>query len=311
MSGDGARAPERRPPGRAPSKAKLYGLLGLMLLIWAANFIFAKLAVRDAPPLLVACLRTVLSGLFMIPVYRLARPRLDPALRAWTRRDVPRMAVVGVLGIVANQFALVIALSYTSVAHGAVVGATAPVLVLLGAVALGRERLSRGRLAGMLLAVAGVAVIQLGRSPSGEASLLGDAIMLCNAALFAAFSIFGKDLSSEVGTLAVSAVAFWCGAVLTFPFAVWGLWRLGGPQEIGLAAWSGILYMSFAPSIIGYLIYSHALRYLPASRVASVTYLMPVLAALLAMAFLGERPGVGYAAGAAVILGGVWLVQRR
>jgi drug/metabolite transporter (DMT)-like permease len=299
-----------RTPARAPTRSQLYGLLGLMLVIWAGNFIFAKLAVRDAPPLLVACLRTVLSGVFMIPVYRLARPGPDPALRRWTRRDVPRMAAVGVLGIVANQFAFVVALSYTSVAHGAVVGATAPVLVLLGAAALGRERLRRGRLAGMLLAAAGVAIIQLGRAPGGGSSLLGDAIMLGNAALFAGFSIFGKDLSAEVGTLAVNAVAFWGGAILVAPFAAWGLWRLGGPQHIGLLAWAGILYMSFAPSIIGYLIYSHALRYLPASRVASVTYLQPVLATLVAMAILGERPGVLYAGGAAVILAGVWLVQR-
>ncbi len=135
----------RPPPHPAPSRARIYGLLGVMLLIWAANFIFAKLAVRDAPPLLVACLRTVLSGLWMIPVYRLARPGPDPSVRPWTRRDVPRMAAVGVLGIVANQFAFVVALSYTSVAHGAVVGATAPVLVLLGAAAVGQERLRRRR----------------------------------------------------------------------------------------------------------------------------------------------------------------------
>lgn len=306
MSAEGVRTPPHRPP----SRAQLYGLLGVMLVIWAGNFIFAKLAVRDVPPLLVACLRTVLSGLFMIPIYRLARPGADPTLRPWTRRDVPRMAAVGVLGIVANQFAFVVAMSFTSVAHGAVVGATAPVLVLLGAAALGRERLRRGRLLGMLLAAAGVAVIQLGRTAGGGASLLGDAIMLGNAALFAAFSIFGKDLSAEVGTLAVNAVAFWGGALLASPFAAWGLWALGGPQRIGLAAWSGILYMSFAPSIVGYLIYSHALRYLPASRVASVTYLQPVLATLLAMAVLGERPGLVYACGAGVILGGVWMVQR-
>jgi O-acetylserine/cysteine efflux transporter len=301
----------RAPPHRPPSRAQLHGLLGLMIAIWAANFVFAKLAVRDAPALLVACLRTVLSGAIMVPVYRWARPGPDPTLRQWTRRDVPRMAAVGVLGIVANQFAFVVALSYTSVAHGAVVGAMAPVLVLVGASVLGHERLSRRRLLGMLASAAGVAVLQLGRVPSGQASALGDLIMLGNAALFAAFSLFGKSLLAEVGTLAVNAVAFWGGALLALPYAAWGLWRLGGPAAISPAAWAGILYMSFAPSVIGYLIYAHALRYLPASRVASVTYLQPVLATLLAVAILGERPGIVYACGAAVILGGVWLVQRE
>jgi drug/metabolite transporter (DMT)-like permease len=298
-------------PHRAPSRARLYGLLALMLLIWAANFIFAKLAVRAAPPLVVACLRTVLSGIVMIPVYRLARPGADPALRRWTRRDLPRLAAVGVLGIVANQFAFVAALSYTSVAHGAVIGAIAPVLVLLGAAALGHERLRRRRLAGMIAAAGGVAILQLARAPGGTASAVGDLIMLGNAGLFAAFSLFGKSLTEEVGTLAVNAIAYWGGAILSLPFAVWGLWALGGPAAIDGLAWVSIVYMSIAPSVVGYLIYSHALRYLPASRVASVTYLQPILATLLAVALLGERPGIVYAVGAAVILGGVWVVQRE
>jgi len=299
---------ERSPRG-APSRARLYGLLAVMLGIWAANFIFAKVAVRTAPPVLVACLRTVLSGLLMIPVYRVvSRRHLDPVLRPFTLRDVPRMALVGVLGIVGNQFAFVLALSTTSVAHGAIVGATSPVLVLIGAAALGREKLRVRKVLGMLASVAGVAVLQFGRVPSGHSSPVGDAVMLGNAALFAGFSLLGKPLLEEVGSLAVNAVAYWGGALLALPYAVFGLVRVG-PAQLGLAAWAGVLYMAVAPSIVGYLIYAHALRYLPSSRVASVTYLQPVLATLLAVALLGERPGLGYAFGALVILGGVWLVQ--
>ncbi len=306
MTHDSARERWNR---RAPTRARLYGLLGLMILIWSANFIFAKMAVRDAPPLLVACLRTVLAGLFMIPVFRLSRGREDPSLRPFTIRDLPRMAAIGVLGIVGNQFLFVLAIARTSVAHGAIVGATSPVLVLLGAAAMGIERLKRRRLVGMLASAAGVAVLQLGRG-AGQASPVGDGLMLCNAALFAGFSLLGGPLAAQVGTLAVNAVAYWGGAIVSLPFAIWGLAALG-PGHIGAAAWCGILYMSVAPSIIGYLIYSQALRFLPASRVASVTYLQPVLATLLAMAFLGERPGLPYACGALVILSGVWLVQRR
>jgi drug/metabolite transporter (DMT)-like permease len=308
MQGDGGA--RGRPQHPAPSRARLYSLLGLMVLIWGANFIFAKIAVRETPGMLVACLRTVLSGLFMIPVYRVASQRPDPTLRPWTLRDLPRMAAVGILGIVLNQVLFVLALAHTSVAHGAIVGATAPVMVLLGAALLGHEKLGRRRVVGMAASAAGVAVLQLGRVPGGHPSPLGDLLMLGNAGLFAGFSLFGKPLSAEVGSLAVNAVAFWGGAVLALPYAVWGLWQMG-PGNISAAAWIGILYMSVAPSLVGYMIYSYALRYLPSSRVASVTYLQPVLGTLLAVALLGERPGLAYFGGGAVILAGVWLVQRR
>jgi drug/metabolite transporter (DMT)-like permease len=310
MKGGGGAGPGTE--ARAPTRGRLYGLLGLMLLIWAANFIFAKLAVREVPGLLAACLRTVLSGLLMIPVYRLGSRRPDPSLRAWTRRDLPRMAAVGILGIVGNQVLFVIALSHTSVAHGSLVVTTGPLLVLLGTALLGHERLARSRVAGMSLAAAGVAALQLGHG-GGQgilAGLAGDATMLASAALFAGFSIFGKQISSEVGSLAVNAVAFWGGALLLLPYAAWGLWRVG-PTHIGPAAWIGILYMSFAPSIVGYLIYGYALRWLPASRVASVTYLQPVGATILAVAYLGERPGLAFLTGAVAVLAGVLLVQRR
>ena len=109
----------------------------------------------------------------------------------------------------------------------------------------------------------------------------------------------------------MNAVAFWGGAILALPWAALGLAALGGPGRIGPAAWVGILYMSVAPSIVGYLIYSYALRWLPASRVSSVSYLQPIGATLLGVAFLGERPGLAYAGGAAVVLAGVWIAQRR
>ena len=309
-----------------PSRARLYGLLGLMVVLWSANFVFAKLAVRGAPALLVVCLRTVLSGAFMLPVYLALAKRRPPGdrgpgdaapegeragLRPLTARDLPRLAAVGVVGIVGNQLLFVLAMSRTSVAHGAIVSATGPVLVLVGAALAGQERLTARKLFGLGAAGAGVAILQVARAPGGGASALGDLLMLGNAALFARFSVLGKRTAAEFGSLAVNAVAFWGGGVLALPYAVYGLAALGGPGNIGPAAWAGILYMSVAPSIIGYLIYSYALRWLPASRVSSASYLQPVGASILGVAFLGEQPGLAYAVGAAVVLLGLWAAQRR
>jgi drug/metabolite transporter (DMT)-like permease len=295
---------------RAPSKTGLYGLLGLMLLIWSANFLFAKLVVREVPGLLAACLRTVLSGVFMVPVYRYAARHRDPSTRPVTRRDLPRMILVGVLGIVGNQILFVVGISHTSVAHASLVVTAGPLLVLVGSAVMGHEPLARSRVVGMGMAAAGVATLQLGHQGGIVAGLAGDATMLLSSVLFAGYSIFGKEIGAQVGSLALNAVAFWGGALLTLPYAAWGLWRLG-PTHVGPLAWVGLAYMAGASAIVGYLIYSHALRWLPASRVASVTYLQPVLATLLAVAFLGERPGLAFLTGAVIILGGVILVQRR
>ncbi len=296
--------------GVRPTRAQLYSLLGVMLLFWSANFIFAKLAVRELPAVLVVCFRTVLSGVFMWPVYAVAQDRVEHGVRKWTRRDIPKLAALGVLGVVGNQLLFVVGLSRTSVAHGSVITAMGPMFVLLGASYIGHERLTGRKLTGMLIAFAGVAVLQVGRSATGGASLAGDLIMICSTMVFAVFSVFGKRIAAEFGSLTVNMFAFVAGGLLLLPFTVWDALRYD-LARVSISAWTGVFYMALFPSIAGYLIYSYALRYLPASRVSSVSYLQPVLATLFAIVFLGELPAPSFATGAALVLGGVYFTERR
>jgi drug/metabolite transporter (DMT)-like permease len=293
-----------------PSRSQLYSLLGAMLVFWSANFIFAKLAVRELPPILVVCFRTLLSGLFMLPVYSFAKDRVEHGVRRWTRADMPVLIACGVLGVVGNQLLFVVGLSMTSVAHGSVITAMGPMFVLLGASLFGHERLTARKLGGMIVAASGVAVLQIGRSATGGATFAGDLIMICSTAVFAAFSVLGKRIAAEFGSLTLNSFAFIAGAILLLPLTIWDSFRYD-LTRVSAAAWTGVFYMALFPSIAGYLIYSYALRYLPASRVSSVSYLQPVLATLVAILFLHELPAPSFAGGAALVLGGVYFTERR
>jgi drug/metabolite transporter (DMT)-like permease len=285
----------------------LYALLGVMLACWSANFTFVKIATDELPAFLVACLRTVCSGVFMVPLYLIFRksPSLGGNLR-WN--NVPMLLAIGVVGLVGNQTVFVLGVSKTTVAHSALLTALTPIFVLLGAAAARHERLSGLKLFGMALAVAGVVVLQLGYSKGGTSSFLGDGLMVVSGAMFAGFSIFGKRAAAEFGIITVNTFAFVGGGLLVLPYTIWEMHRVG-VQDVSLKAWLSVLYMSLFPSIVGYLIYVYALRRLPASRVASVSYLQPIFATLLAMAVLGEHPGNAFLAGAALVLSGVWIAQ--
>ncbi len=291
-----------------PSSLSLGVLLTIMLLSWSFNYTFGKIALREIPPLMLACFRTVLSALFILPIYFGARKRQESGARRWRLRDVPRLLAIGVLALVGNQVVFVIALNKTSVAHSALISAMSPMFVLLGAVAVGHERLTGRKLGGMALAIAGVVVLQLGHAKRGHPSLVGDLLTVAATSLFAAFSVFGKRLAGELGTVTLNAFAFVGGGILLLPVTFWGLAHYDFTR-VSLAAWGGVLYMSVFPSIVGYLIFSYALRHLPASRVASVSYLQPVIATLIAMLFLSEQPWVGFIGGAVLVLGGVWLAE--
>ncbi len=296
--------------GVRPSRTQLYALLGVMLLFWSGNFIFAKLAVRELPAFLVVCFRTLLSGLMMLPVYFAGGERLEPGMRKWGIRDVPILLALGIGGVFGNQMLFVIGLSRTSVAHSSVITAMGPIFVLLGAAITGLEHLTLRKATGMLIAACGVLVLQLGRSHTGGATLAGDLIMVVSTSMFAGFTVFGKRVIQEFGAITMNTFAFGSAGLLVLPYVVWEVWT-SNLSGVTSTAWLSVFYMALFPSIFGYLIFSYSLRYLPASRVSSVSYLQPVVATLFAVLVLREHPGFAFLAGAALVMGGVYVTERR
>jgi drug/metabolite transporter (DMT)-like permease len=293
--------------GAAPTPA-LYGLLALLLLLWSSNFIFAKFALREISVPMAIGLRYVFSAACMLPIVALGPRDATWQTRAWNLKDTTALLGVGLLGLVGNQVLFLIGLSMTSVAHAGVITALSPVLVLVGAVTIGIERITPWRIAGLVMAGCGVVVLGFSRGATGGATRAGDAVMLASVVVFAAFNLLGKPLAERFGSLKMNAFAYAGAGVLALPVVVrnWSHAAHASPL-----AWIGVVYMAVGSSVLGYLIYGHALRHLPASRVAVVVYLQPLLASGLAVVILGERPGAGFLPAAALVLSGVYTVERN
>ena len=73
--------------------------------------------------------------------------------------------------------------------------------------------------------------------------------------------------------------------------------------------WALLLFLAVGPSLVGYALYTHSLRYLPASTAGLIAALEPAFAALMAVVFLGEQLVLTQWLGVALILGAVVLVQ--
>lgn len=302
--------PQIHPPVAKAKTAQVYLLLGVMLLLWSANFIFAKLATRELPLLMVLGARYVLAGLFMWPVYLVAVRRQDAPPASWRMRDLPVLIGWGVTGLVGNQLLFVAGISLTSVTHASMITALSPVLVLLGAAADGQERITPRRVLGILMALSGIVVLQLGKERSGGATLRGDALMIASSLVFSAFSLFGKRQAAKFGSLTMNVFAYCSAGVLALPVLIRASLSGAHPWRASAAAWTGVVYMAVLTSVVGYLIYAYALRHFPASHVAGTTYLLPILASLLAIAILGERPAPTLAPAALLVLAGLYQVQR-
>ena len=292
---------------KRPSEARLYGLIGIMLLFWSANFVVGKIALREFPPLLLSGLRTALAALFILPVFFWSRRLRLPT--GSLRRDLTAVVCAGLIGVALNQVFFVFGLSRTSVAHSAIVIGLTPILVLLMAAFAAQEHLSGRKIIGMGIALAGVIALSLAPGKSGGASLVGDMFIFLASLTFAWFTVYGKRVTVRHGAVVVTTVAYLGAAVALAPLTI-ALAVRHGLGHVSLTGWASLVYMALFPSMVCYLIYSYALQHIPASRVSAFSYLQPLLATLIAIPALGERLGGGLIAGGVLVFAGVWITER-
>ena len=297
--------------GRSPSRALLYSMIAAMVLFWSANFIVGKVALRQFPPLLLSGLRIGLAMVFILPVY--AWQSMSRSGHKWDGKDLSTLMCLGLFGVALNQLFFVLGLHYTSVAHSAILIATTPLCVLVIAAAIGQERITMLKAGGMVLAMLGVAALNVLPSPGSGSStgptLLGDFFVFLAGLTFALFTVFGKGVSGRHSAVTVNTFGYVSGALGLAPIT---LWQARGFEfhRVDAAGWVSLAYMALFPSVVCYLIYYHALKFIPASRVSAFSYLQPAIATLMAAAALGERITMPLVAGGAVIFAGVYLTER-
>jgi drug/metabolite transporter (DMT)-like permease len=286
-----------------------------MVIVWSLQFLVAKQALREIPPLALSGLRSALAALCLLPIYLVGSRNASRknavrrwASQQWKARDIVTLIFVASTGITLNQIFYALALKYTSVGHSSLIMAVTPLVALLIAVATRQELATRAKVLGMFVAFAGVAWLNVSHSQGGIASPLGDLSALTCASLFAFSTVAGKNLMNQYGSLAVTSWSNLLAAVCLFPFTLFP----GLPfKAISAAAWWGVVYMGVLGGAVGYLIYFYALAYLPSSRLSMYAYIQPILATLAAFLLLGEPVTPAMLAAGALVLAGVWISGRR
>ena len=264
---------------------------------WGVNFVVIDEGLKSFPPLLFAALRftfMVLPAVFFLP-----RPR------------VPARWVIGVGTFMsAGQFGLLFVSIHAGMPAGlaSVLLPTQTVFTIALAVAFLGERPRAVQLAGVAVAVGGIAVIAAGRA--GNVPL--GALLLCLGA--AASWGVGNICSRRAQAPDALGLLVWSSLVPPLPLLALSL-VFEGPSRIGSALSSvdargvlALLYVVAVSTAFGYGVWTWLLGRHPASRVAPFTLLVPPVGIAAAWIALGQRPSVSEVVGAAVILVGLALI---
>jgi drug/metabolite transporter (DMT)-like permease len=263
--------------------------------------VVAKLVLSQLAPLALAAIRVGCAA----PVLAVLAWRHDRLLPA--RRDLPQLALLGLLGVFANQVLFIVGLKYTTAINASILMPSLPVFAVAAAALLRIERIGRRRLFGIVLSVAGALVlVNPARLAVGGMQVLGNALILVNCCCYALFLVLQRPLLARLPWRTVIAGSFLFGGA--------GVLVVGAPALAALApaaTWAGVAYIVLFATVFAYAVSTWAVRRSSPALVAAYGTLQPLVAAALAASFLGERFGWAEGAGFALIVAGLWQVSAR
>lgn len=276
-------------------------LIGVQILFGIFHVV-GKAVLREMDPLALAGLRVLGAA----PILALVAWRYDRVLPR--PRDLPALALLGALGVFANQVFFILGLRYTTATNASILMVSVPVFTVAVAAVLRIERLGARRLLGVALAVAGAVVLlrpgRLQLGGAGAAGTLGNALILTNGLCYATFLVLQRPVLKRLPWRTVIAWAFLLGGAGVLAVSIPALSRLRVDQVSG-RAWLGVAYITFVATALNYALSTWAIRRSSPALVAAYNTLQPVSASILAVLFLGERFGWPEAVGFALILAGL------
>ena len=281
-----------------PGVSDVVTLLAVAAL-WGASFLFIRVAVPVLRPVALIEARVLLAGLALLVVVSWLR-----RAPAW-RRDWQGYLLLGALSAAA-PFTLIAAAELRLTASlAAILNATTPLFALLLGAARLREPLTARRLAGVLLGVAGVAVlVGLGPLHVDVPFLAAVAASLAAALLYAAGGVYAKTRFTGTAPITLATgQQLAAAALLLLPTLV-----LPPAQAPGPGVGAAVLALALPCTALGFGLFYRLVARLGPTGALSVTFLVPVFGLLWGALFLQEQVTVSTGAGLLIVLASVALV---
>ena len=279
-------------------------LLVAMAVIWGINFSVVKYGTTVMEPLAYNALRMSI-GCAVLMVFALWRP----GSRA-TTSDRLKLMALGVLGHCFYQVLFINGIARTRAGTASLVVAASPAVVALVARAFGHEQLPMRAVVGIALSISGVILVLGGTiSADGASHLVGDLMILAAVVAWAFYTTLLLPFTKRVDSLRLAAWTLLGGVIplvlIASPALLRTQWR-----EVTPVTWAAVLYSGLMAMVVAYLLWYRGVKEIGPTRTAMFGNLQPIVAVLVAWFALAEVPTIFQGAGAATVLGGLYLSRR-
>jgi drug/metabolite transporter (DMT)-like permease len=306
------RETDRERTGRSSTNKTLVSLTlaGTIVCIWAASFIFIKLALAEIPPMTLAFARFAIATPILIAITSYTRPSRE-AMKVALTRELGLFSFLGLSGVTLLYVFQFYSLRFISATEGSVIINLHAIFAMLLSAAFLKEPLTSRKTSGVFLAFSGLIVMTIGGTTITSLNLiepLGVLLMVAAALCWAAYSVFGKKALQQYSNQVATTCAFLLGTLYLVPFAI----SEGGMDTLAFAswvAWLGVFFLAIPSSVVAYIFWNRMIRVTDVTKVLVSLYVIPIPTAILSYVFLGETITYPLVLGAALIILGVYLTE--
>ena len=273
--------------------------------IWGAGSPIFKWALQDIQPFTLAFLRFSLAALFLLP-FAIHKLHIK-------RGDIPSIILLAVFGFTINISLFLVGITLTKSINAPIIGSAGPVFLVIGSILYLKEKPKRKVIFGTLISLLGVVLITLQPilQHGTASSTLGNTLLILSTIATVAYTLLLKKFANKYPLTTLTFWTFAIGAATFLPGVLYeshGLLPLTGIHLQGLI---GVAYGAVFSSLIAYLAYAYALKWIDAEEIGTFLYLDPVVAILIAYPLLGETVTSAYVLGAILVFLGIFFSEKR
>ena len=277
--------------------------LFITTLIWGNSFVAIKILINYLSPTTIAALRFLIAAPLFLAVLFVKR-------HEWhmERQDVGKFILFGFMSVPIYHVFLNYGTEYISAGTVTILIALNPMITALLASIMIGEHIGKWKGVGIIVGFSGAAAIALSGGGIRWEHLIGVVLVVLATTSWAAYTVMTKPMLKRYHPLQLTAYIALIGTVIMAP-----AWPLTIKEASGLstAGWLAMFYIGFICISIGYSVWYWALSKKEASRTATFVYFIPISGMVGAYFFLGEIPGILAILGGALVLLGIWLVNRK
>ena len=284
----------------------IYILLLLQQLIASGTHIVAKsLTSEVAPPVVLFFRASLVSFLYLFVLYF-----KKDIFKTVSKKDWLKFILIGLLNIPINQFLFLTAMEMTLAPNVAFAYSLVPAFVLIIAVTFFKEKTTKLKILGIVLAVIGTILLLLNKGfDLNTVSTNGDILALCASLSWAFYTIIGKQLVQKYGAFFTTGMAMIIGLILYLPVFHFHPVEYS-IADISVKNWWQIFYIGAITSGVGYTLWYFALQKLEASKVSVFNNIQPVLTTILAYFVFDNLISANFVIAGVLIIAGVVITQR-